>query len=114
MAETADVFITADIGFAEFAGAVARALGYPAPAVAAGDTDAVLPAGDGRPELGLLDSSRGPAEYSIVVWGGDQHEAEASAVRVFDALVAATPWAVETDPEDGTPARSRPALSATA
>lgn len=111
MAETGIVFVTAEVGFAEFAGAVARALGYPMPRLSAGDVDVTLPADATRPELSLIDSSRGPAEYSISVWSDDQVSADAAAAQVFEALAAATPWALETDPEDGTPARTRPALS---
>lgn len=114
MAESALVFITAQVGFPELVGTVARVLGYPTPDLPDGALEATLPADSDRPELSLLDSSRGPAEYSLSVWAGDQAAAEKAAAGVFEALAAATPWAVETDPEDGSPARTRPALRTTA
>jgi hypothetical protein len=115
MAETADVFVTAaGVGFAEFAGAVAHALGYVPAELGPDDVDVTLPSDGDRPELSLIDSSRGPGEYSMLVWAADSKQAEAGAAAVFDALVAATPWGIETEPEDGSPARSRPPLRTTA
>ncbi len=113
MAEAADVLVHVDLGLAEVAGQVARALGYPPPAVPAGAVDVSLPAAGARPEMSVVDLSS-PGAYAVIVWAGDRDAADLAAARVYEALAAATPWALELDPEDGRPPRAREALRTSA
>lgn len=103
------VFITAPgHTFADVARQVADVLGYPRPQLEPGAVDAELPAGDGRPTAGLIDSSAGPDAYSLSLPAPTVEAAVRAAVAAYEALAAATAWGLEVEPEDGSPVRVRP------